>query len=58
MILCLVALKFPPHHVFWKKQGWILLEEGTDFEMILKDMYTLVTNTSVFLFFLSSGNCI
>ncbi|XP_016055690.1 PREDICTED: mycophenolic acid acyl-glucuronide esterase, mitochondrial isoform X3 [Miniopterus natalensis] len=28
MILCLVALKFPPHHVFWKKQGWILLKEA------------------------------
>lgn len=43
MILCLVALKFSPPHVFWKKQGWTLLKEGTDFEMIFKDMHRLVT---------------
>ncbi|XP_054433289.1 palmitoyl-protein thioesterase ABHD10, mitochondrial isoform X1 [Pteronotus mesoamericanus] len=27
MTLYLIALKFPPHHVFWKNQDWTLLKE-------------------------------
>lgn len=29
--LSFIALKFPPHFVFWKNQDWTLLK-GTDFD--------------------------